>query len=374
MNKKIFILTILFCLLLGATTAFAQETTTVGISPAATTANPRQTFTVDIAVTPAVAIAGMQFDLNFDPDLVEVQVDDKGKPRVTEGDLLKQGGADTYFQKGTLDNNAGKLAGVAGAITTPGKEVAGAGIFATVTFKAKNKGSTDLTLDQVIAGNKAGQAVPVSITQGTVTVEEAAEPGMVTVALEGPSEVLKGNSFTLKVTVTEVTYLDACSYELVYNTSVLELEKVTGGEIDGNPFPIAHYKSEIWSGKVTVVQNIYGTEGVSGSGYLGELHFNALKASNKTGLKFQNGVLSDHQAQAIPANWVGMTLKVKDTGGPDGLAGDHNKDGRLDARDITLIELIVLGLNPLTDTADVNGDGVVDARDITATELRVLNA
>ncbi|HBQ28415.1 MAG TPA: hypothetical protein DD719_03205, partial [Desulfotomaculum sp.] len=198
--------------------------------------------------------------------------------------------------------------------------------------------------------------------------------GKVTVALEGPQEVLKGNSFTLKVTITEVTYLDACSYDLVYNTSVLELEKVTGGEIDGNPFPIAHYKNEIWSGKVTVVQNIYGVEGVSGSGYLGELHFKALQASNKTGLKFQNGVLSDKDAQAIPANWLGTTLKIKDTGGPDGLKGDHNKDGRLDARDITLIELIVLGLNPLTDTADVNGDGAVDARDITATELLVLNA
>lgn len=367
MNKKIFILTILFCLLLGATTAFAQETTTVGISPAATTANPGQTFTVDIAVTPAVAIAGMQFDLNFDPNILEALA-------VTEGNLLKQGGNSTYFQAGTITPD--KITGVAGAITTPGGEAAGAGVFATVTLKAKDNGNTDLILDKVIVGNKAGQAVPVSITQGTVTVEAAAPPdqGEVTVALEGPSEVLKGNSFTLKVTVTEVTYLDACSYELFYNTSVLELEKVTGGEIDGNPIPIAHYKSEIWSGKVTVVQNIYGTEGVSGSGYLGELHFKALKASNKTGLKFQNGVLSDHQAQAIPAHWVGMTLKVKDTGGPDGLAGDHNKDGRLDARDITLMELIVLGLNPLTDTADVNGDGVVDARDITATELWVLNA
>ncbi|GAB6273277.1 MAG: hypothetical protein STSR0004_01400 [Peptococcaceae bacterium] len=193
-------------------------------------------------------------------------------------------------------------------------------------------------------------------------------------ALDGPSEVLKGKSFTLKVTVTEVTYLDACNYDLFYNSSVLELEKVTGGEIDGNPIPIAHYKDEVWSGKVTVVQNIYGTEGVSGAGYLGELHFKALKAINKTGLKFQNGVLSDHNAQAIPANWVGTTLKIKDTGGPGSLKGEHNQDGRLDARDITLIELMVLGRHPVTDTADVNEDGAIDALDITATELLVLNA
>jgi len=367
MKKTIFLLTLLFCLLLGATTAFAQDTT-VGISPATTTVNQGQTFTVDISVTPAVPIAGAQFNLSFNPDILEAQ-------GVAEGNLLKQGGASTYFQAGTIDNATGKITGVAGAITTPGGEVAGAGIFATVTLKAKDNGSTDLILDKVIVGNKAGQAVPVSITQGTVTVEAAPpDEGKVTVALEGPQEVLKGNSFTLKVTITEVTYLDACSYDLVYNTSVLELEKVTGGEIDGNPFPIAHYKNEIWSGKVTVVQNIYGVEGVSGSGYLGELHFKALQASNKTGLKFQNGVLSDKDAQAIPANWLGTTLKIKDTGGPDGLKGDHNKDGRLDARDITLIELIVLGLNPLTDTADVNGDGAVDARDITATELLVLNA
>ncbi|GAB6273283.1 MAG: hypothetical protein STSR0004_01460 [Peptococcaceae bacterium] len=368
MKKTIFLLTLLFCLLLGATTAFAQDSTNVGISPATTTVNQGQTFTVDISVTPAVAIAGMQFDLSFNPAIVEAV-------SVTEGNLLKQGGNSTYFQSGTIDNATGKITGVAGAITTPGGEVAGAGIFATVTLKAKDNGNTDLILDKVIVGNKAGQAVPVSITQGTVTVEAAAPvEDKVTVALEVPQEVLKGKSFALKVTITEVTYLDACSYDLVYNSSVLELEKVTGGEIDGNPFPIAHYKNEIWSGKVTVVQNIYGVEGVSGSGYLGELHFKALQASNKTGLKFQNGVLSDKDAQAIPANWLGTTLKIKDTGGPDGLKGDHNKDGRLDAQDITLIELIVLGRHPVTDTADVNGDGAVDARDITATELLVLNA
>lgn len=370
MKKIMFLFILLSCFLFTVVPAFAEDSTTVGISPAATTVNPGQTFTVDIAVTPAVAIAGVQFNLNFDPNIVEALA-------VTEGNLLKQGGNSTYFQAGTI--TPGKITGVAGAITTTGGEVAGAGVFATVTFKAKNNGNTDLILDQVIAGNKAAQTVSVSITNGTVTVEAAAPPdqGKVTVALAGPSEVLKGNSFTLKVTVTEVTYLDACSYELVYNTSVLELEKVTGGEIDGNPIPIAHYKNEKWSGKVTVVQNIYGTEGVSGAGYLGKLHFKAVEASNKTGVKFQNGVLSDHKAQAIPANWVGITLQVKGTdgpGGPGGGHGDHNKDGRLDARDITLIELIVLGLNPLTDTADVNGDGVVDARDITATELKVLNA
>lgn len=369
MKKTIFLLTLLFCLLLGATTAFAQESTTVGISPATTTVNQGQTFTVDIAVSPAVAIAGMQFDLIFDPNILEAQA-------VTEGNLLQQGGNSTYFQKGTIDNTTGKITRVAGAITTPGGEVAGADTFATVNLKAKDTGHTELILDKVIVGNKAGQAVPVSITQGTVTVEAATPPdqGKVTVALEGPPEVLKEESFTLKVTITEVTYLDACSYELVYNSSVLELEKVTGGEIDGNPIPIAHYNNEVWSGKVTVVQNIYGTEGVSGAGYLGELHFKAIEASNKTGLKFQNGVLSDYEAQAIPANWVGTTLKIKGTGGPGGSTGDHNQDGRLDARDITLIELMVLGRQLVTDTADVNGDGAIDARDITATELLVLNA
>jgi len=144
--------------------------TTVTISPPTKTVNVGETFSLDVVITPAVPIAGAQFNLSFNPAVVEVT-------SVAEGNLLKQGGAGTYFQAGTVDNTNGKLTGVAGSITTPGAEVSGTGTFAAITFKAKAQGTRDLTLSNVVVGNKAGQAVAVTVTGGSVTVTAAPPAG-----------------------------------------------------------------------------------------------------------------------------------------------------------------------------------------------------
>jgi len=71
------------------------QTTIVSISPSTQTVPLGQTFTIDITIDPDVAIVGAQFDLSFDPSLVRAN-------SVTEGNLLKQGGASTYFSPGTI--------------------------------------------------------------------------------------------------------------------------------------------------------------------------------------------------------------------------------------------------------------------------------
>jgi len=144
--------------------------TAVSIAPPSKTVQQSETFTMDVIVAPGKPIAGAQFDLSFDPAVLAVL-------SVTEGGLLKQNGADTYFQPGTIDNTGGKVSGAAGTITTPGGEVEGAGALATVTFSAKGAGSTNLTLSNVKAGDKAGQSVPVTVSGGSVTVKEQSSSG-----------------------------------------------------------------------------------------------------------------------------------------------------------------------------------------------------
>jgi hypothetical protein len=63
--------------------ASAAEATMVNIASPSQSIDPGQQFTVSIAVVPGTAIAGMQFDLSFDPSLVTVD-------GVKEGDLLGQ--------------------------------------------------------------------------------------------------------------------------------------------------------------------------------------------------------------------------------------------------------------------------------------------
>jgi hypothetical protein len=138
-------------------TALAAETTTVSISAPSGPLEAGEQFTIGIELVPDTAMAGMQFDLSFEASLVAVS-------RVQEGDLLNQGGATSFFNPGSIDNQAGKITGVFGAITTPGMTVSTPGTFATVTLTARQQiEGCPLRLSNVIVGDKEGKAVPVSL-------------------------------------------------------------------------------------------------------------------------------------------------------------------------------------------------------------------
>ena len=145
--------------------ASAAETTTVTISTPTELIESGEQFSVSITVVPGTAIAGMQFDLHFDPSLVTV--DD-----IKEGDLLEQGGASTFFNSGNIDNQAGTIRGAFGAITSPGETVSTPGTFATITLTArKQSGSCPLSLSSVIVGDIDGNSLPVSLgNEGTAAI------------------------------------------------------------------------------------------------------------------------------------------------------------------------------------------------------------
>ena len=146
----------------------AAEATTVSIATPSQSIDPGQQFTVSISVVPGTAIAGMQFDLSFDPSLVTVE-------SVKEGDLLGQGGASTFFNSGKIDNQAGTVTSVFGAITSPGAAVSIQGTFATITLTAKKQGEGwPLSLSHVIVGDMDGNPVSVSLgNEGSPSDPEA---------------------------------------------------------------------------------------------------------------------------------------------------------------------------------------------------------
>ena len=155
--------------LLPFSLASAQGTTVVSVS-APSQVNSGEQFTVDILVEPETAIAGVQFDLAFDPSLVTVD-------SVAEGNLLSQDGATTYFSPGAIDNVAGTITAVAGAITAPGQTVSTAGTFATITLTTGTEsGTCPLTLSSVVVGDIDGQSVQVSVVSSQVTINQPQPP------------------------------------------------------------------------------------------------------------------------------------------------------------------------------------------------------
>jgi hypothetical protein len=145
--------------------ATAQTATIVSVTTPGQVQGEEQ-FEVNIVVEPGTQIAGVQFDLAFDPSLVTVD-------SVAEGTLFSQGGAATYFSPGSIDNVSGNIDGVAGAIITPGETVSAAGTFAVISVTAGPEGGTcPFTLSGVIAGDINGQPVEISVVNGQVTINQ----------------------------------------------------------------------------------------------------------------------------------------------------------------------------------------------------------
>jgi hypothetical protein len=202
--KALTIFLILTSGLLPLSLASAQGPTIVSVSTPVQVDLGEQ-FTVDILVEPETAIAGVQFDLAFDPSVVTVD-------SVAEGNLLSQGGATTYFNPGSIDNTAGTISGVAGAITAPGQTVSTAGIFAIITLTAgTNGGASALTLSGVVVGDINGQSVTVSVVSGQVTINQ---PPLLDPI--GARSVNEGNLLSFTISAT-----DADSDQLVFSASNL---------------------------------------------------------------------------------------------------------------------------------------------------------
>ena len=120
------------------------------------------TFILDIGARDVFDMAGWQFDIAFDPTLLEAI-------NVTEGDFLKMGST-TLFQAGTTDNVAGKITGLSALRLSP-QGVSGSGSLLRVTLKAKSAGETAFALQNFEFGGITGANIPAGPHQIRIVVE-----------------------------------------------------------------------------------------------------------------------------------------------------------------------------------------------------------
>jgi PGF-CTERM protein len=167
-SKKYLFLTLIFvisAMLLSVMliVGTAAQTTKVKVSPPVQNVSLGQPFSVNITVEPHTAIAGAQFNLQFDPSLLQVN-------SVTEGDLFKQSGFPTFFLDGTIDNTAGVIKGVGCSILGQAN-VSIPGTFAIIDLTARNlTGESMLELFNVKISDPGGNAVPIIVSNGSFTI------------------------------------------------------------------------------------------------------------------------------------------------------------------------------------------------------------
>ena len=127
-----------------------------------------ETFTLDIHARNVLDLAGWQFDIVFDPNILEA-VD------VTEGGFLKTGAA-TFFQGGSIDNSSGQITGLAAArLSTQG--VSGTGTLLKARFKAKASGESEVTLRNLQFVSLGGDTIDAIAHGIRITVEEGLTMG-----------------------------------------------------------------------------------------------------------------------------------------------------------------------------------------------------
>jgi len=159
----------------------------------------------------------------------------------------------------------------------------------------------------------------VAIVVALLQPASSPESGKVTVSIEAPATVSAGGEFVATVEISGVENFDAVNYDVTYDPLVLEVTNVSQGTINNTEVPV-----DDWSfvpsglqGEVAIINNIPGVPGVSGSGYLCEIHFHVIGSSGDASslnfvLEGDNEVwMSDNTATYIQADWVGSFVTVQ---------------------------------------------------------------
>lgn len=119
-------------------------------------------FAVDVNISGAVDLYDFQFDLFFDPTVLQAT-------NIVEGAFLSDGGA-TFFFPGFVDNSTGSITFNADTLETAIPGMNGSGTLIEFDFTAVATGTSFLNLDNIILGDSQGNLLSSSATNSSVTV------------------------------------------------------------------------------------------------------------------------------------------------------------------------------------------------------------
>ena len=120
------------------------------------------TFTLRLTAADIIDLAGWQGDIVFDPAVLKAN-------NITEGSFLKQKNGRTFFRKGTINNEQGKITGISAARISQGG-ASGDGTLLSIRFTAHADGQTRILFRNFRAGSNTGKSIPATPIEMTVTV------------------------------------------------------------------------------------------------------------------------------------------------------------------------------------------------------------
>ena len=169
-NKRLTILCLLTLMValvsIGEVGAIAPGTR-VRLEPADLVVDLNETFVVQVVIEEAANLGAFQFDLTYDPSILQVQ-------GAAVGDFLGSTGQSVVPVGPETNNAEGRMAfGAASFGSGPGAN--GTGVLAIITCIAQGGGSTVLELQEVQVLDTALNVQPITVEDGRVVVMGAEE-------------------------------------------------------------------------------------------------------------------------------------------------------------------------------------------------------
>ncbi|MGD8967961.1 MAG: cohesin domain-containing protein [Anaerolineae bacterium] len=200
--------------------AQAQEGATFGFSPAIYVASRGEVFTLDLQIEDAEDLAGVEFDMFFDPDVVQIG-------EVTIGPFLGSTGRDVTHTA-VVDNDAGMLEFVAFSV---GDEdgADGAGVLLTLELEAAERGATLLDLENVTVCDTAGECVAPVVVDGLVLSVLTME-----VSPAFPEEWVNPGEFTETVWIYGARDLGGYGFSMAFDPDIVQVTDVADASFLGS--------------------------------------------------------------------------------------------------------------------------------------------
>ena len=248
------------------------------------------TFNVTIDAYNVADLDSGQFDLSFDPSVVNVtavydgNIDGTTVPidswNFTDADTIR-----------VLFNLPG--AGATG--------ISGSGQIATISFEITGSQSDTCVLDisDGLLVDTVANETPALWFDADVAIG-------VSVTVDAPE--VATDSFNATIDITNVVDMNGGQFDLSFDSSVVNVTDVYDGNMDGTTVPISYWRF-MDADTIRVTFKLSGDDGVSGSGYVTKIGFETT-GSGTSVLDIFDGKLADTSADEIPATWIDDEVTV----------------------------------------------------------------
>jgi Cohesin domain len=138
---------------------------TLSVDPTTQTTSTGTVISVDVDVANVTDLYGYQFDLTFNPNILQAI-------STSEGSFLSSGGS-TFFINGSNDNLGGTVSGTADSLLSAVGGVGGSGQLAVFTFDVVGNGTSALAIQNELLLDSNLNILSDTTTGGSVTVASA---------------------------------------------------------------------------------------------------------------------------------------------------------------------------------------------------------